>query len=275
MIQQLNFSGRLSSLERPLIMGILNITEDSFYDGGKYLSEQAIIERAGQMLAEGADIIDVGAMSTRPGAADIPEQIEKENIKNGVRAIKTRYPSVPVSIDTWRSSVAEIALEYGADMINDVSGGTFDLDMISVVASAQVPYCLMHSPEKPDIMQNCTNYDDILVEMLQFFGDQLEKLHIANVHDIIIDPGFGFGKTLEQNYFLLKNLDAFKIFNLPILVGVSRKSMIYKLLNTNPQGALNGTSIVNTYALLHGANILRVHDVKAAAEVRAICEQLS
>lgn len=274
MIHQLNFSGKLVSLEKPLIMGILNITHDSFYDGGRYLSEEAIVDRAAQILTEGADMIDVGAMSTRPNSMDVPEWVEIENIKNGVRAIKVRFPSAVVSVDTWRASVAKVALEYGADMINDVSGGTFDPDMIPLMGDAQVPYCLMHTPAKPDVMQQCTNYSDIIADMMQFFGRQLEKLHQANVHDIILDLGYGFGKTLEQNYFLMKNMQAFDVFDLPTLVGVSRKSMVYKLFDTTPQEALNGTTVLHTYALLHGAHILRVHDVKAAVEVRKICEML-
>lgn len=274
MIHQLNFSGKLVSLEKPLIMGILNITQDSFYDGGRYLSEEAIVDRAAQILTEGADMIDVGAMSTRPNSMDVPEWVEIENIKNGVRAIKVRFPSAVVSVDTWRASVAKVALEYGADMINDVSGGTFDPDMIPLMGDAQVPYCLMHTPAKPDVMQQCTNYSDIIADMMQFFGRQLEKLHQANVHDIILDLGYGFGKTLEQNYFLMKNMQAFDVFDLPTLVGVSRKSMVYKLFDTTPQEALNGTTVLHTYALLHGAHILRVHDVKAAVEVRKICEML-
>lgn len=274
MIHQLNFSGKLVSLEKPLIMGILNITHDSFYDGGRYLSEEAIVDRAAQILTEGADMIDVGAMSTRPNSMDVPEWVEIENIKNGVRAIKVRFPSAVVSVDTWRASVAKVALEYGADMINDVSGGTFDPDMIPLMGDAQVPYCLMHTPAKPDVMQQCTNYSDIIADMMQFFGRQLEKLHQANVHDIILDLGYGFGKTLEQNYFLMKNMQAFDVFELPTLVGVSRKSMVYKLFDTTPQEALNGTTVLHTYALLHGAHILRVHDVKAAVEVRKICEML-
>lgn len=274
MIHQLNFSGKLVSLEKPLIMGILNITQDSFYDGGRYLSEEAIVDRAAQILTEGADMIDVGAMSTRPNSMDVPEWVEIENIKNGVRAIKVRFPSAVVSVDTWRASVAKVALEYGADMINDVSGGTFDSDMIPLMGDAQVPYCLMHTPAKPDVMQQCTNYSDIIADMMQFFGRQLEKLHQANVHDIILDLGYGFGKTLEQNYFLMKNMQAFDVFDLPTLVGVSRKSMVYKLFDTTPQEALNGTTVLHTYALLHGAHILRVHDVKAAVEVRKICEML-
>ncbi len=266
MTKQINFSGRLLSLERPLVMGILNVTDDSFFDGGRYLTDDALLNRAGQIVDEGADIIDIGAMSTRPGAEDIAESTEVERITHAVRMVRERFPHAVISVDTWRSSVAAAAHKNGADMINDVSGGTFDDQMIPTVGELQMPYCLMHTPTKPDKMQQHTQYDDILKDMLQFFGTQLEKLRKAGVHDIILDPGFGFGKTLEQNYFVLQNLDAFKCFCLPLLVGISRKSMICKLLDCTPGQALNGTTVLNTIALMKGAQILRVHDVREAVE---------
>lgn len=270
MIKQINFSGRLLSLEQPLVMGILNVTADSFYDGGRYLTDDALLHRAAQILDEGADIIDIGAMSTRPGAEDIPESTEFERISHAVRLVRERFPKAVISVDTWRSSVVETAYKNGADMINDVSGGTFDNKMIQTVGDLQMPYCLMHTPAKPDKMQQHTQYEDILKDMLCFFGTQLEKLRKAGVHDIILDPGFGFGKTLEQNYFVLQNLDAFKCFDLPLLVGISRKSMICKLLGCTPDQALNGTAVLNTVSLMKGAHILRVHDVREAVEVRKI-----
>lgn len=266
----INFSKTLRSLNPPLIMGILNVTDDSFYDRGRYRSEAAMIERAGEMLRDGADIIDIGAMSTRPGAQELPAGEEENRIRQAVATVKASFPEAVVSIDTWRASVARTAVREGADMINDISGGTFDPDMIPAIGEIQVPYVLMHTPAKPDKMQQCTQYDDILADMLRFFGEQIAKLHAAHVHDIVIDPGFGFGKTLEQNYFLMRNLEAFKVFDLPILVGISRKSMIYKFLNTTPEHALNGTTVLNTLALEHGASILRVHDVKEAVEVRKL-----
>ncbi len=269
-----NFNGKLNSTE-PIIMGILNVTEDSFYDGGKYTTETAVLERAGQILSEGGDILDIGAMSTRPNALEIPEEEEISRIVKAVRAIRARYPGAVLSIDTYRASVAKAAVEAGADMINDISGGTFDPDMIPAVGELQVPYCLMHTTSKPSDMQQHTEYDDILADMLRFFGRQLEKLHACHVHDIIIDPGFGFGKTLEQNYFLMDNLGVFQQLGLPILVGISRKSMIYKLLGTSPGEALNGTTVLNTVALLKGADILRVHDVREAVEVRKILRNFS
>ena len=271
----INFSKTLRSLSAPLIMGILNVTDDSFYDGGRYRSEAAMVERAGAMLRDGADIIDIGAMSTRPGALELPAEEEENRIRQAVATVKVSFPEAVVSIDTWRASVARTAVREGADMINDISGGTFDPDMIPAIGEMQVPYVLMHTPAKPDKMQQCTQYDDILADMLRFFGEQIAKLHAVHVHDIVIDPGFGFGKTLEQNYFLMRNLEAFKVFDLPILVGISRKSMIYKFLNTTPEHALNGTTVLNTLALEHGAAILRVHDVKEAVEVRKlVCEGL-
>ncbi|MCQ2283368.1 MAG: dihydropteroate synthase [Bacteroidales bacterium] len=274
MLQQLNFPTRTLSLEKPLVMGILNITKDSFYDGGRYLSEEGILSRVEQILAEDADLIDVGAMSTRSNAIEIPEAEERDTIRCGVQLIREHFPQALISIDTWRASVAAEAIAAGADMINDISGGTFDPDLIPLVGEKQVPYCLMHTPAKPDIMQQCTHYEDILHEILHFLEQQLEKLQAEKVHDIMIDPGFGFGKTLGQNYFLMQHLEAFQVFGLPLLVGVSRKSMIYKLLDVSPQDALNGTTVLNSYALLHGAKILRVHDVKAAVEARTICEAL-
>lgn len=269
-----NFNGKLNATE-PIIMGILNVTEDSFYDGGKYTTETAVLERADQILSEGGDILDIGAMSTRPNALEIPEEEEISRIVKAVRAIRARYPGAVLSIDTYRASVAKAAVAAGADMINDISGGTFDPDMIPAVGELQVPYCLMHTTSKPSDMQQHTEYDDILADMLRFFGRQLEKLHACHVHDIIIDPGFGFGKTLEQNYFLMDNLGVFQQLGLPILVGISRKSMIYKLLDTAPGEALNGTTVLNTVALLKGADILRVHDVREAVEVRKILRNFS
>lgn len=272
MQKNINVGGKILPLDPPLIMGILNVTEDSFFDGGRYLTEEAVVDRVGQMLAAGADIIDIGAVSTRPGAQDLPEQEEIDRIRRAVTLVHGRFPDAIISVDTWRASVARAAVPCGAHIINDVSGGTFDPDMIPTIGQLQVPYILMHTPGKPDTMQQHTDYEDILSEMIQFFGQQIEKLHEAHVHDIILDPGFGFGKTLEQNYFVLKNMDAFQVFDLPILVGISRKSMIYKLLGTTPDNALNGTTVVNTLALMKGAHILRVHDVKEAVEVRKIFE---
>ena len=272
-----NFNGKITG-NGPLIMGILNVTEDSFYDGGRYVTEKDVLLRAEQLLAEGGDIIDIGAMSTRPDAMEIPESMEIDRIVKAVELIRSRFPEAVLSIDTYRATVAEAAVKVGADMINDISGGTFDSDMIPTVGKLQVPYCLMHTTAKPSVMQQHTDYENILADILRFFGNQIEKLHEHHVHDIILDPGFGFGKTLEQNYFLMKNLETFQQLGFPILVGISRKSMIYKLLNTTPEHALNGTTALNTVALMKGAAILRVHDVKEAVETRnivSLCRDVS
>ncbi|MDR1346710.1 MAG: dihydropteroate synthase [Bacteroidales bacterium] len=268
----LNLKKQLLSLNPPVVMGILNITDDSFFDGGKYTTEKAIVARAAQILEEGAALIDIGAVSTRPGAAELDEAIENERIKKTVRLILKAFPDALLSIDTWRASVAEMAVNEGAAMINDVSGGAFDANMLKTVAALQVPYCLMHTSAKPDIMQQHIHYNDLLTDILQFTGRQLECLNSLGVHDVIIDPGFGFGKTQAQNYHLMNNLEAFHIFGRPLLVGISRKSMIYKLLQTTPEQALNGTSVLNTLAIERGAHILRVHDVKEAVEVIKIVE---
>lgn len=262
MLSHINCSGKLIAIDRPLVMGILNITRDSFYDGGRYTTEEAVLERAEQILSEGGDIIDIGAVSTRPGASVCDGQTECEAIVSTVRSIRAHFPQAVLSIDTFRAEVARAAIDCGADIVNDISGGTYDERMISTIGELQVPYVLMHTPAMPDKMQQCTHYEDILADMLQFFGRQLEKLHQQNVHDIIIDPGFGFGKTLEQNYFLLENLRVFKTLDFPLLIGISRKSMIYKKLDTTPKGALEGTLEVTKTAIENGANILRVHDVK-------------
>lgn len=268
-----NFNGKLSA-NGPLIMGILNVTEDSFYDGGRYVNDEAIRKRAAQILTEGGDIIDIGAMSTRPNAMEIPETEEITRISRAVRLLREEFPDAVLSIDTYRAAVAEAAVAVGADMINDISGGTFDPDMIPTIGELQVPYCLMHTTAKPSIMQQNTEYEDIFGDILKFFGRQLAVLHAHHVHDIILDPGFGFGKTLEQNYLLMNNLEIFLELGYPLLVGISRKSMIYKLLETTPEHALNGTTVLNTIALMKGASILRVHDVKEAFETRKIVSQL-
>ena len=257
---------RLLSPSPALVMGILNVTDDSFYDGGRYTNDAAVLRRAEQILSEGAAIIDVGAVSTKPGAADISVEEEWQRLEKPLDLIAKHFPDAIVSVDTWRADIAQRSVEAGAAIINDVSGGTFDERMAEVVGRLQVPYVLMHTTAKPDKMQQQPLGEDMLLTMMQFFARQLAIFKEAGCVDLILDPGFGFGKTLEQNYFLMKNLSAFQIFECPILVGISRKSMIYKLLKTSPDEALTGTVVLNTLALQQGASILRVHDVREAVE---------
>ncbi|MBP5556430.1 MAG: dihydropteroate synthase [Bacteroidales bacterium] len=257
---------RLLSPSPALVMGILNVTDDSFYDGGRYTNDAAVLRRAEQILSEGAAIIDVGAVSTKPGAADISVEEEWKRLEKPLELIAKNFPDAVVSVDTWRADIAQRSVEAGAAIINDVSGGTFDERMAEVVGRLQVPYVLMHTTAKPDKMQQQPLGEDMLLTMMQFFARQLAIFKEAGCVDLILDPGFGFGKTLEQNYFLMKNLSAFRIFECPILVGISRKSMIYKFLETSPDEALTGTVVLNTLALQQGASILRVHDVREAVE---------
>jgi|SRR5574344_394489 dihydropteroate synthase len=270
----INVKNKLLSLESPITMGILNYTEDSFYDGGRYSSQTQLLSQTEKMISAGVTILDIGAVSTRPGANDVDSETELFKVEKLLKLILHHFPSVLVSVDTWRSEVARLAVEHGAAIINDISGGTFDPKMPEVIGKLQVPYCLMHTTAHPKTMQQQLLAPPTIPQMLQFFGKQIELFRQNGCNDIIIDPGFGFGKTLQQNYFLLNNLSAFQIFGVPILIGVSRKSMIYKLLDITPEEALNGTSILNTIALLNGANILRVHDVKEAEETIKIVQQL-
>ena len=262
----LKVKSHLLSPSPALVMGILNVTDDSFYDGGRYTNDAAVLRRAEQFLKEGGDIIDVGAVSTKPGAADISVEEEWKRLEKPLELIAKNFPDAVVSVDTWRADIAQRSVEAGAAIINDVSGGTFDERMAEVVGRLQVPYVLMHTTAKPDKMQQQPLGEDMLLTMMQFFARQLTLFKEAGCVDVILDPGFGFGKTLEQNYFLMKNLSAFQIFECPILVGISRKSMIYKLLETSPEEALAGTVVLNTLALQQGASILRVHDVREAVE---------
>ncbi len=267
----INVQGRLLDLSKPRVMGILNVTPDSFYAASRKESDEAISQRANEILLQGGDIIDVGAYSSRPGAADVSPEEEMERLGHALRIIRHEYPHAIISIDTFRAKVAERCVcEYGADIINDISGGELDADMFSTVARLNVPYILMHMKGTPQTMQNAPRYDDITSEVLQYFGRKVDQLHEMGVNDIILDPGYGFAKTLEQNYELLRNQHALHELGLPILVGVSRKSMIYKLLGGTPEEALNGTTVLHTLSLMQGAHILRVHDVKEAVEVTKI-----
>jgi len=262
----LNIRGQLYNLDKPKIMGILNITPDSFYDGGKYENEKAQLKRVEKMLKEGADFIDIGAQSTRPGANDIGQDEEMKLLSPTITSIRKHFPEVIISVDTWYSKVARTAHNLGADMINDISGGTFDKEMFETINDIQIPYILMHTGGKPSSMQDNPQYENVLKEVIYFMSEQIYKLNLIGVNDIIIDPGFGFGKTLEHNYELLQNLNYFSILETPLLVGLSRKSMIYKVLGNSPNEALNGTTALHFKALEGGANILRVHDVKEAKE---------
>jgi len=272
--KSLNCRGKLLDLSHPRIMGVLNITPDSFYDGGRYASDNEIIKQAEQMLNEGADIIDIGGISTRPGAKLLNNKEEIERLDPVLKLVRTKFTDVILSVDTYRSAVARFAVtEYGVDMINDISGGEMDHDMFQTVAGLQVPYVVMHMKGNPETMQSLTDYDDIIGEMAAYFSQKAQQLTDLGVTDIIIDPGFGFSKTLDQNYFLLKHLHHFQILGLPVLAGVSRKSMIYKALGATPDDALNGTTVLHTLALLQGAHLLRVHDVKEATEAISLVEK--
>jgi len=263
----LNLGGHLLDLSKPITMGILNITPDSFYDGGKYKNADQIIQQVEKMSSEGTKIIDIGGYSTRPNATNISENEELERVLFAIEAILERFPNTLISIDTFRANIAERAVQAGAKMVNDISGGTLDDKMFETVARLKVPYILMHMKGSPQTMTQLTNYDNLILEMTDFFQIQIAKLREIGVMDIILDVGLGFAKTIEQNYELIQKLDSFKIFELPILVGASRKSMIWKKLHLAPAEALNGTTAVNTIALQNGANILRVHDVKEAEQI--------
>ena len=253
-------------MDYPKVMGILNLTPDSFYDGGRFSQEKALLQQVEKMVVEGADIIDVGGYSTRPGASEVSEEEETFRIVSGIDLILKHFPRVLISIDTFKANVAKIAVEHGAVMINDISGGSLDKNMFNYLAESQVPYVLMHMRGNPGNMNQFTNYQNLLGEMLIYFQEKVALLRQLGVVDIIIDPGFGFAKSIAQNYETLKNLSYFEILELPILAGISRKSTIYKSLNIGPEEALNGTTVLNTLALVNGANILRVHDVKEAVE---------
>ncbi|HLU85694.1 MAG TPA: dihydropteroate synthase [Vicingaceae bacterium] len=256
-------------------MGILNITPDSFFDGGNYLSEERIIEQAKKHLNEGAVILDVGGYSTKPGAAFVSEQEELNRVIPVVELLHRQFPEAIISIDTFRANVAQKAVEKGAAIINDISAGSMDENLLDVVASLNVPYILMHMQGTPETMQQNPQYENVVQEVMQFFYEKIAVLNQKGIKDIILDPGFGFGKTVQHNYQLMQSLEDFKIFEMPILVGISRKSMINKVLDVSPKEALNGTTVLNTIALSKGANMLRVHDVRAAKEAVLIMEQLS
>ncbi|WP_267740333.1 dihydropteroate synthase [Myroides injenensis] len=271
----INCKGELIDLSDPKIMGILNVTPNSFFDGGKYKTDLDFLKQVERMLSEGADFIDVGAYSSKPSAEFVTQEEECQRIVPIVELLLKEFPNLNLSIDTFRAKVAKVAVEAGAAMINDIAAGALDNQMITTVGELGVPYIMMHMRGNPKTMQSLTQYDDLVVDMRMYFAEKIALARAAKINDIIIDPGFGFAKTLEQNYQLMNKMELFDVFELPILVGISRKSMIYKLLGITPQEALNGTTVLNTIALQKGANILRVHDVKEAVETRAIVKQLT
>lgn len=270
----INCNGKLLDLSSPTVMGILNLTPDSFYDGGKYADEKSVLSQVKKMLDEGASIIDLGAYSSRPGAKHISEKEELERILPIVKLILEKHPTAILSIDTFRSEVAKQCIKAGAAIINDISAGEMDSDMFTTVAELQVPYCMMHMKGTPQNMQSNPTYKNVTQDVLYYFSKKVAEARSYGINDIIIDPGFGFGKTIEHNYALLKNLELFKNLDLPLLIGISRKSMIYKSLDCSPEEALNGTTVLNSIAVEKGAHILRVHDVKEATETIKLIEKI-
>lgn len=263
----LNLHGKLVTIDRPWVMGIVNVTPDSFYSGSRVADEQTLVERIRQMQHEGADVIDVGACSTRPGSQSVDAQGEMDRLQWALAVIRREAPGTIISVDTYRAQVARRCVEeWGADIINDISGGTLDEAMFETVAQLRVPYVLMHMRGTPETMASLTDYDNVTADVLEWMARRIDQLRQMGVADVIADPGFGFAKTLEQNYELLARLDAFHALDAPLLVGVSRKRMIYTPLECTADDALNGTTVINTLALERGAHILRVHDVRAAAE---------
>jgi dihydropteroate synthase len=273
--QTLFSNGKLVGVSKPLVMGVINVTSDSFFSGSRFRLGYRIARRAEQILTEGGGIIDVGACSTRPGSRPVDEALELKRLTKAFKVIRKRFPDAILSVDTYRSGIARRVVEdFGVNIVNDISAGEMDARMHQTVADLKVPYVVMHMQGTPENMQSNPSYSNVMRELFAYFTEKIEKLKLLGVNDIIIDPGFGFGKTLEHNYTILKNLDAFKIFERPVMIGVSRKSMIYRLLDIDPERSLNGTSVLNTIALLNNASILRVHDVREAVEAIRLVEFL-
>ncbi|NER17886.1 dihydropteroate synthase [Spongiivirga citrea] len=262
----INCKGTLIDLSLPRVMGILNMTPDSFHDGGAYKNEKEVLAKVESMLEEGATFIDIGGYSSRPGADHVSEDEELKRVLPVVELLIKQFPDILISIDTFRSNVASKCIQAEAAIINDISAGNLDAEMFKVIAAHQVPYIMMHMQGRPKDMQHNPSYDDVIKEMVLFFSEKIKQTRDHKINDLIIDPGFGFGKTIDHNYEILNSLEFFKHLDMPILVGVSRKSMIYKLLDTTPEHALNGTTALHSISLIKGANILRVHDVKEAVE---------
>lgn len=271
----INCNGQLIDVSIPKVMGILNVTPDSFFDGGRYTNDREVLLRVEQMLTDGATFIDVGGYSSKPNAAAVSVQEEKARTIPVVASIVQHFPEAIVSIDTFRSDVAQLCLDQGAAIVNDISAGLLDPLMLRIVANYQVPYIMMHMKGTPQSMSTLTQYDDLVKEILLYFSERIAAARSLGISDLIVDPGFGFAKTIDQNFELLRHLDLFKSLELPFLVGVSRKSMIHKTLQISPEEALNGTTVLNTLALQKGATILRVHDVKEAVETIKLWEKVS
>ena len=271
----LNCKGRILTLDSPLVMGILNMTPDSFYQGSRNAGKDELLRNASKMIEDGADILDIGGQSTRPGAKAITVDEELHRVVSAISVLKAEFPDAVISVDTYRSKVAKEAVDAGASILNDISAGSLDDKMIETVAALKVPYVLMHMRGTPETMQQLTQYENLVREVIDYFIAKLEMLKKAGIGDIIIDPGIGFAKTAEQNFQLLKNLQQLSILGHPILAGISRKATIYKTLGITADEALNGTTVLNTVALLNGASILRVHDVKEAREAVTLVRQLA
>ena len=271
----INVSGTLLPLSTPKVMGILNVTPDSFFSGSRKQTEEEIRGRVSEIVSEGGDFIDIGAYSSRSGADDVSPEEEMSRLRTGMRIVRELAPDIPVSVDTFRADVAKMSVEeLGVNIINDISGGELDPEMFPTVAKLGVPYILMHMKGTPQTMQQSPHYDDIVKEVTLYFAEKVQRLRDLGQKDIILDPGYGFAKSLEHNYQLLSHQEMLQVFDLPILVGVSRKSMIYKLPGATPQEALNGTTVLHTIALTKGASILRVHDVKEASECIKILREI-
>lgn len=270
----LNCKGRLFTIDAPIVMGIINSTPDSFFSGSRQATVDDAVARASQMIADGASILDIGGLSTRPGSEEISADEEAARVTPVIAAIKARFPGTFISIDTYRASVAKEAVAAGADIINDISGGLLDEAMLPTTASLNVPFICMHMKGTPQTMPSLASYDNVVQEVLDFLIVQTENCRKAGIQDVILDPGIGFAKTITHNFELVKNLSVFSILQRPVLLGVSRKSMIYKTLHTTPENALNGTTVLHTAGLLNGAHILRVHDVKEAVEAVKLVERL-
>jgi dihydropteroate synthase len=270
----INCNSRLIDLNLPKVMGILNVTPNSFYDGGKHKELNSIMHQVDKMLSEGADFIDIGAYSSKPSAEFVSEEEEIKRLVPIIKELVVNFPTIILSVDTFRANVAKVAVEHGVGIINDISAGLLDEKMLETVADLKVPYIMMHMRGNPQTMLSLTNYEDIVKEMIFYFSERIQKARSFGISDIVIDPGFGFAKTLEQNYEVLHKMELFSMLELPLLAGISRKSMIYKVLENSPQEALNGTSVLNTIALQKGAKILRVHDVKEAVECIKLVSKL-